>query len=125
MFIYATGNAITLPIGRYFNFENLNTVDVYGKRNSFRMAPYHRLDISATYKSKPTKQVKDRLTGQMLTKDKKITSSWTFSLYNVYSRKNPYFLYNAIDGQLPNTSIQLKQVSLFPVLPSVTWNFSF
>ena len=83
------------------------------------MEPYHRLDISATY----TPQ-----------KKKKFQSSWNFSIYNVYSRKNPYFIYFALeapegveDGSFVEGNVTPKayQVSIFPILPSVTWNFNF
>lgn len=60
--------------------------DVYGDRNSYRMTPYHRLDISATY-NRP--------------KRKRFESSWNFSVYNVYNRMNPYFIYfnNEVDSK--------------------------
>lgn len=110
IFVYGTGNAITLPVARYI-FEG-NIVNEYGERNSFRMAPYHRLDIAATYQCKPRKHYQ---------------SSWNFSVYNVYNRHNPYFIYfnNEGDVQSGNLVITAKQVSLFPILPSVTWNFKF
>lgn len=110
IFVYGTGNAITLPVARYV-FEG-RLVSEYGSRNSFRMAPYHRLDISATYNVKKTKRLE---------------SSWNFSIFNVYNRYNPYFIYFANEGDIAkgNLTIQAKQVSLFPILPSVTWNFKF
>lgn len=110
VFVYATGNAITLPYAWYMIQDQV--VFDYAPRNSIRMPAYHRLDFSATLKGKETKKYK---------------SSWNFSIYNVYSRLNPYFLYidqsgSPVEGTL---SIKAKQVSLFPILPSVTWNFSF
>lgn len=114
VFVYGTGNAITLPVERYI-FEN-RVVDVYGARNSFRMAPYHRADISCTLYPKEEKQ-----------KNKRFESNWNFSIYNLYNRKNPYFIYFGNDGNVQNGTLQIKayQVSLFPILPSVTWNFKF
>ena len=116
VFVYATGNAITLPTERYTIGENVYTE--YTSRNGFRMDPYHRLDIGATYSPK---------------KKKKFQSTWNFSIYNVYSRKNPYFIYFAlesIEGESVNTiengvTPKAYQVSIFPILPSITWNFSF
>jgi hypothetical protein len=81
------------------------------------MVPYHRADVSATYTCKP-KKIFGRLPYQ---------SSWNFSVYNLYNRKNPYFIYFDTDGSIAtgDLSVVAKQVSLFPILPSVTWNFSF
>ena len=116
VFVYATGNAITLPNERYVIGENVYTE--FTSRNGFRMDPYHRLDIGATYTPK---------------KKKKFQSSWNFSIYNLYSRKNPYFIYFALeandgeDGSFEGGTVTPKayQVSIFPILPSVTWNFNF
>jgi hypothetical protein len=110
-FIYSTGIAYTLPEAKYFIEGSLITE--YGTTNAYRLAPYHRLDISVTYEGK---------------KNKKLHSSWNFSVYNVYNRKNPYFIYDQYSGsflQDPQITIQAKQVSLFPILPSITWNFEF
>jgi len=109
-FIYATGNALTLPISRYIIQGTV--VNDYGKPNSFRMPPYHRLDVSATW---------------MLAKRKRINSSLTFAIYNVYNRMNPYFIYFEVFGNIQKyeLSVQAKQVSLFSIMPTVTWNFNF
>lgn len=115
IFVYGTGNAITLPVSRYLIEGEI--VPEYGPRNSFRMAPYHRLDISATYTCKE-KKLFHRLPYR---------SSWNFSVYNVYNRRNPYFIYFDNEGSVAegNITVKAKQVSLFPILPSVTWNFHF
>ena len=54
-------------------------------------------------------------------------SSIAFSIYNVYNRANPYFLYVDNDGDFleGDFKIAVKQVTLFPIIPSVTWNFEF
>lgn len=110
VFVYATGNTTTLPIGRYT--INGEIIEEYGTRNSYRMDPYHRLDLSLTYINKQTKNWE---------------SSWNFSIYNVYNRKNPYFIYFDYEGNASDGTFQTKatQVSLFPILPSITWNFKF
>jgi hypothetical protein len=86
----------------------------YSKINEYRLKPYHRVDVSATYTPQPKKQ-------------KQIQSYWVFSIYNAYSRANPYFIYFSQEGSPYNGTlkVQAKQVSLFPILPSVTWNFKF
>ena len=117
VFVYATGNSITLPTERYIIGSNVYTE--FTSRNGFRMEPYHRLDLGATYTPNE--------------KNKRFKSSWNFSIYNVYSRKNPYFIYFDLESttgengniQDGNLTPKAYQVSIFPILPSVTWNFNF
>lgn len=115
VFVYGTGNAITLPESRYIIEGQI--VPDWGPRNGYRMIPYHRADISATYTCKEKK-----LFGRV-----PFQNSWNFAVYNVYNRKNPYFIYFDTEGSIDQgtVSVHAKQVSLFPILPSVTWNFSF
>lgn len=122
-FIYATGNTLTLPSSWYVQDKDL--LFNYGPRNSTRMAPYHRLDLSATWYSKAYKEQKNLETGETIKVKKKVRSNWAFSIYNVYNRANPYFLYVDNDGDFfsGNFDISIKQVTLFPIIPSVTWNF--
>lgn len=109
-FVYATGQATTIVESFYFIDGELHTD--YGPRNGYRLAPYHRLDLSVTLKNKP---------------QKKFESSWNFSVYNVYNRKNPYFIYTDYEGDFDVGYVDIKavQVSIFPVIPSITWNFKF
>ena len=91
------------------------------------MAPYHRLDLSATLYDKAYKTKIDETTGETIQVKKKFRSNWSFSCYNVYNRANPFFLYVDNDGDFLNGDfkISVKQVTLFPIIPSVTWNFEF
>lgn len=142
VFVFATGEALTIPIGWYIIEGTL--VEQYGDRNSYRLAPYDRLDLAATYtpdRQKRYERRKEKWEWKMKQKGatdttyvdhrpkwiKNMHSSWTFSVFNVYNRYNPYFIYFDITGNVysGNLNIQAKQVSLFPVLPSVTWNFQF
>lgn len=112
VFVYGTGNAITLP--ERFYFINGVLTQEYSRLNQYRMSAYHRLDLSATYTPQPKKK-------------RKVNSSWVFSIYNTYSRLNPYFIYFDQNGSLANgdLKVEAKQVSLFPIIPAVTWNFKF
>lgn len=127
VFVYATGNSISLPERRYYAFTENRLITVWSTRNGYRMIPYHRADFSLTYKSKEFKTVKDPETGEEMQKRKRLTSSWNLSVYNLYNRANPYFMFFDYGGDLSLNNIQLQayQVSLFPILPSITWNFKF
>lgn len=124
-FIYATGNTITLPTSWYV--QNQDLLFNYGQRNATRMAPYHRLDISAIWYGKEYKEKTDKTTGETIKVKKKLKTNVAISVYNVYNRSNPYFLYVDNDGDFLEGSfeIKVKQVTLFPIIPSVTWNFEF
>ncbi len=112
VFVYASGNTTTMPKSRYL-IDGRFVVE-YGPRNSFRMASYHRADISITWTPGADK-------------NRKYKSSWNFSVYNVYNHYNPYFIYFDETGSLAggDLQVQAKQVSLFPILPAITWNFKF
>jgi len=124
-FVYATGNTLTLPTSWYV--QNQELLFNYGQRNSTRMAPYHRLDLSATWYGKEYKEKRDVATGETVKVKKKLKTNVAISIYNVYNRANPYFLYVDNDGDFlqGDFDINVKQVTLFPIIPSVTWNFEF
>ena len=90
------------------------------------MAPYHRLDLSATLFDKPMKTIANE-NGDEVEVKKRFRSNWSFSIYNVYNRANPFFLYVDNDGSVfeGDFQVKVKQVTLFPIIPSVTWNFEF
>lgn len=112
VFVYGTGNAMTLP-ERFYVVNGVLTQE-YSRINQYRMKAYHRLDISATYTPQPKKK-------------RRVEGYWVFSIYNLYSRLNPYFIYFDQEGSPYNGTLKVeaRQVSLFPILPAVTWNFKF
>jgi hypothetical protein len=111
-FVYGTGNAATLP-QRFYIVGGVLSQE-YSSINQYRLPSYHRLDLSAVLTPKRNE-------------GRKWKTEWVFSIYNVYSRQNPYFIYfdqsgSPYDGSL---RVQAKQVSIFPIIPAVTWNFKF
>lgn len=119
-FTYSTGRPITLPSGkyRYMNY----TVQQFTERNGYRLPDYHRFDISLTIQGK-----KFNKKGQ----ERKLADSWVFSVYNVYNRQNAFTIYTEKktdeNGNVIGDGRELvaKKVSLFGILPSVTYNFRF
>ncbi|MBK8655033.1 MAG: TonB-dependent receptor [Haliscomenobacter sp.] len=121
-FVYGSGDLRWLPVGR-LTFQDVagtelkTVVPVFQDRNNFRLPDYHRLDAGLIWKFFP----------------KWGESDLTLSIVNAYDRRNVFFIYldpvfeneDQIGGiQIPQ-GIKAKQVSLFPVLPAITWNFKF
>jgi hypothetical protein len=105
--VYNTGNAVTFPSGKYE--VNDQVVFYYTQRNGYRMPPYHRLDLGATWIRKKTA---------------KYESSWTFSVYNAYDHWNAYSINFQTDPNNPQIT-QAVQTTLFGIVPAVTYNFKF
>ena len=114
LWVYQTGNTMTIPVGYYFYMGSYITE--FSERNGYRMPPYHRLDLAVNWTIKKTS---------------KFETGLNFSVYNVYNRKNPFFIYLETHADIEpgetNFTIGNKayQMSLFPIIPSVTWNFKF
>lgn len=93
---------------------------IYGQRNSSRMKDYHRLDISYTI---------NRYSAD------KLYATWTLGLYNAYNRKNPVYYYfnTSATGEIINPEssgtaykpFALYQLSLFPIIPNVSYKYYF
>ena len=108
--VYGTGNAITFPQAIYLGTPNngndfVDVVESYGTRNSTRLDAYHRLDLGFN----------------KTVKKKRITKILSFGAYNFYSRKNPFFAYLTYEAG----NRVAKQVSLFPIIPSISYRIQF
>lgn len=108
IFTLQSGQPVTYPNGQY-QYQGI-TIPTYGLRNENRLPTYHRLDISATLI--PSKN-----------KNRNWQGEWVFGIYNLYSRKNAAsisFRQNQDSGN--NEAVRL---SIFGIVPSVTYNFKF
>jgi hypothetical protein len=105
--VFNTGDAVTFPSGVY-EVDGIRT-PYYTDRNGYRMPDYHRLDFSATYEKK---------------RNNNREHSWNFSVYNVYARRNAYSIFFQPDPKNPSR-MQAVRLSLFSIIPSVTYNFKF
>lgn len=119
--VYGTGNAISIPQGQIIApshqlsnvptiwdpfFTNRNYQIDYGSRNSFRVEPYHRLDVGLRFSKAKNNGVR----------------TWEFSIYNAYNRANPFYYYGQRDSY---NNMTLKKTTLFPVIPSISWSYKF
>jgi len=123
--VYGTGNAVTLPLSEYVAPEHYQFNDVgdspflsYGKpevvkdlgeKNGFRMKAYHRLDLGVQFHKK-------KRSGER---------TWEISVYNVYNHMNPFFYYTENEVINYKRYGLLKQISLFPIIPSFSYSFRF
>lgn len=107
VFVYSTGNAVTFPSGKY----ELNgmIIPYYTERNGYRMPAYHRMDISLKIKGK---------------EGRRLQTSWDISAYNVYNRHNAYSIYFR-ESENNGGATEAVKLSLFGIVPSVTFNMSF
>lgn len=114
LWVYQTGNTMTIPIGYYFYMGSLITE--HSERNGYRMPPYHRLDLAVNW---------------IIHKSRRFETGLNFSVYNVYNRKNPFFIFfeTTTDIDIANLDVSIDtkayQMSLFPIIPSVMWWFKF
>ena len=122
--VFGTGNNITLETARFPSINlggningitenSINEIEYYPSRNNYRMASYHRLDLGLNFH-------KQKKWGER---------TWSIGAYNVYNRKNPFYIRidnetTIVNNQLVNNK-QAKQVSLFPIIPSITYKFKF
>jgi len=105
-FIYATGQAVSMPTSMFYVFGGM--AYEYGTRNSYRLPAYHRVDLGLT--RSPVKRGR-------------LESNWSFSIYNLYNRLNPFiFYYDAVvDEQNATLTTRARKVTLLPLVPSVSW----
>jgi outer membrane receptor for ferrienterochelin and colicin len=108
--IFASGNAISLPEAFYVDPNTQRVVDVYSGRNNYRMPAYHRMDVSV----------------RLMKQKRRHLRTWAFGVYNAYYQRNTFFIYpyRRYTGIGTFESTYTK-VSLFPILPSISYQFKF
>jgi len=104
--VFGTGQAITLPSEVYIG-GNGEEIEVFDGRNGYRMRSFHHLDVGMKF-------MKKKKWGERV---------WVIGVYNVYNRQNPFFIYRDHDN-ITNKPV-FRQVSLFPIIPSVSYQFKF
>lgn len=110
VFVYATGSAFTMPTALYLIGEN--AINEYGPHNGARMPAYHRLDLSANFWIKRTRQRESMI---------------NISLYNAYARANPIFLSIRVKPDKDSKTIHIspRGQSLYSLIPSISYSFKF
>jgi hypothetical protein len=142
-FVYLTGTPATFPNARIqiqsFNIP-YNTDNI---RNNYRITPYHRLDIGATYNidmqrhwqrkirrkvfyrrifGMDTSYVRERIPRKIFRNQER---SVVFSVYNVYDRRNAFSIYFRQKEGDPNQTEAVRFSVIGTIIPAVTYNFKF
>lgn len=108
--LFATGNAISMPEAWYLDPINRRVIDIYKGRNNYRLPNYHRLDVSFKF-------MKQR---------KRYLRTWVIGVYNAYNRQNSMFIYKYLRYMSLNTyEVSFTRVTMFPILPSISYQFKF
>ncbi len=108
--VYGTGNSISLPEATYSSFDQngvITPISILGEKNSYRMPAYHRLDLGAEF-------IKKTSWGER---------AWIFGVYNAYMRSNPFYIY--LGQNFSTNKKEYKQISLIPIVPSISYRFKF
>ncbi len=87
------------------------------RRNNIRIPLYHRLDLSATLRSKEKS-------------NRRYEGSWVFSVYNLYGRRNPFSVYfqpeeNRTPSGMPVQTEAIRISILGIIAPGISYNFKF
>jgi hypothetical protein len=107
-FMLQTGQPVTYPNGQYV-YEGI-TVPSYGLRNENNLPIYHHLDVSATLIPKKNK-------------GRNWQAEWVFSVYNLYARKNAASI--SFAQNLETAQNEAIRLSIFGIVPAVSYNFKF
>lgn len=103
----SSGLAISLPDSWYYDPNTQRYLDIYENRNNYRMPAYHRMDLSFRFMKQKRKYLR----------------TWVVSIYNVYNRFNPFYM--EPEGSANNNNSKFRAVAIFPILPSVSYQFKF
>ena len=120
-FEYQSGSAVTLPTAAHLDGAR-ELIFVFEGRNNARMPDYHRLDLSFT-KSKTTRRKKE--------------ASWSYGVYNVYGKRNPYYIDyriryyqaegngNAFDKEVIGFGTRFWQRTIFRFVPFISYQINY
>lgn len=111
-FVFSSGTPATFPTNRYEIQNIVLPHNVESARNNYRIPTYHRLDVSATLT--PRKNVGRKWQGE-----------WVFSIYNVYSRKNPFSIFFQQNADDPNQTEAIRFAVIGNFVPAFSYNFNF
>ena len=122
--VYYTGNSGTLAKQQYnavevpnLDWQHYQTIDYISERNNYRLPAYHRMDVGFNWHKKKKHGVR----------------TWNISLYNAYNQKNPFIVrqsysndgyYDPLTGNYTSRKILVK-ISIFPIIPSVSYSYKF
>lgn len=120
--VYSTGNAGTIGLQNYYaypmpgnNFFYNGSIPYINKRNNYRLPDYHRLDLGINFHKQKKHGIR----------------TWNFSVYNAYNQMNPFLIYTSSKSEYNNSTDTysyrkvLTKLTLFPLIPSVSYSYKF
>lgn len=112
--VYGSGNWGTLGLHEYSGLSGYSQLTYISNRNNFQLNPYHRLDLGINFHKKK----------------KHGTRTWNISVYNAYNNMNPFMVYPHSDGYYDaygnwKEKKTLRQITIFPIIPSVSYSYKF
>ena len=111
--VFSSGNVGTLSMQRYVDPETGYEISYIEHRNNFRMPAYHRMDVGVNFHKEKKHGIR----------------TLSISVYNLYNRQNPFMVYRSSDYTYTLNGTRydaaLVQLSLFPMIPSISWSFKF
>ncbi len=112
LFIFGSGYALTLPTGKFFDptkngWNNPQQITQFTGKNTYRLSPYHRMDIGAKY----------------TIKKEKINHILRFDIYNLYNKANPFIVLPTNTVNENEITYKVIEYSIIPTLPSISWHF--
>ncbi len=111
-FTYSTGRPVTIPESVFLIGNNF--LLHYSERNKYRLPDYHRLDVSVSL-------------GENHRLNQRGKGFWTFTLMNIYGRKNPYSVFYRKDPASVGNFRSFNMYQMYIVgniFPTVTYNFT-
>ncbi len=124
--VYSTGNSGSLALQNYsaaktpgdehsYIYYDQASIPYISKRNNYRMPDYTRVDLGVNFHKQKKHGIR----------------TWNISVYNATNQKNPFLVMSSSSERYDETTgtytydKKLKKLTIFTILPSVSYSFKF